>query len=213
VRYFEVPANLPLDRRAEVHQSPARHVRGALPALSIRIQDSSGVGPCRSDRRGVRHDAFMPGIRRLRLGDLQRPNVSKRSLAAGTLVRPTWPRRRRHSALVRSRRSSSRSTKSSPDLFGIFYERAIDFGGHPNPHATFSTMSMPDPNPDNSLTMYAMVTDKTNLRHAMKSVAQVGLTALFIFRHIWKPKFELLGTPRRNEPTQAKEPLSRGIVD
>jgi hypothetical protein len=83
--------------------------------------------------------------------------------------------------------------KKLADLFGIFYERAIDFGGHPNPHATFSTMSMPDPNPDNSLTMYAMVTDKTNLRHAMKSVAQVGLTALFIFQHIWKPKFELLG--------------------
>jgi uncharacterized membrane protein len=41
--------------------------------------------------------------------------------------------------------------------------------------------------------MYAMVTDATNLRHAMKSVAQVGLTALFIFQHIWKPKFELLG--------------------
>jgi hypothetical protein len=79
------------------------------------------------------------------------------------------------------------------ELFGTFYERAVDFGGHPNPHATFSTMSIPDPNPSNSLTMYAMVTDATNLRHAMKSVAQVGLTALFIFQHIWKPKFELLG--------------------
>ena len=54
-------------------------------------------------------------------------------------------------------------------------------------------MQMPDPNLDNSFTMYAMVTDATNLRHAMKSVAQVGLTALFIFQHIWKSKFELLG--------------------
>ncbi len=79
------------------------------------------------------------------------------------------------------------------ELFQTFYDRAIDFGGHPNPHATFSTMQMPDPNPDNSFTMYAMVTDATNLRHAMKSVAQVGLTVLFIFQHIWKAKFELLG--------------------
>jgi hypothetical protein len=79
------------------------------------------------------------------------------------------------------------------ELFQTFYDRAIDFGGHPNPHATFSTMQMPDPNPDNSVTMYAMVTDATNLRHAMKSVAQVGLTALFVFQHIWKAKFELLG--------------------
>jgi hypothetical protein len=77
--------------------------------------------------------------------------------------------------------------------FQTFYQRAIDFGGHPNPHATFSTMQMPEPNPDNSFTAFAMVTDPTNLKHGMKSVAQVGLTALFIFQHIFKAKFELLG--------------------
>jgi hypothetical protein len=93
--------------------------------------------------------------------------------------------------------------KKLADLFGNFYERAIDFGGHPNPHAMFSTMYMPDPNPDNSLTMYAMVTDETNLRHAMKSVAQVGLATLFIFQHIWKPKFELLGI--RTEMNQLRQ--------
>jgi hypothetical protein len=78
-------------------------------------------------------------------------------------------------------------------VFQTFYDRAVDFGGHPNPHATFSTMQMPDPNPDNTFTMSAMVTDAQSLRHAFKSVVQVGLTALFIFQHIWKAKFELLG--------------------
>ena len=76
------------------------------------------------------------------------------------------------------------------DLFQIFYNRSIDFGGHPNPHATFSAMEMPS---DGSVTALAMVTDPQIVQHAMKSVAQVGLTALFIFQHIFKAKFELLG--------------------
>jgi hypothetical protein len=79
------------------------------------------------------------------------------------------------------------------ELFQRFYERSIDFGGHPNPHATFSAMEMPSDNPTNSFTALAVVTDPTVLQHAMKSVAQVGLTALFIFQHIFKAKFELLG--------------------
>jgi hypothetical protein len=79
------------------------------------------------------------------------------------------------------------------ELFQRFYERSIDFGGHPNPHATFSAMEMPSDNPTNSFSALAMVTDPMVLQHAMKSVAQVGLTALFIFQHIFKAKFELLG--------------------
>jgi hypothetical protein len=78
-------------------------------------------------------------------------------------------------------------------IFGDLYERSIDFGGHPNPHGTFSAMKMETNPPDKSLSAFAMVTDPTTLQHAMKSVAQVGLTALFIFQHIFKAKFELLG--------------------
>jgi hypothetical protein len=36
------------------------------------------------------------------------------------------------------------------------------------------------------LSMTAFVTDPNILQHAMKSVAQVGLAALFIFQHIFK---------------------------
>jgi hypothetical protein len=43
------------------------------------------------------------------------------------------------------------------------------------------------------LSMTAFVTDPPILQHAMKSVAQVGLAALFIFQHIFEAKFELLG--------------------
>jgi hypothetical protein len=83
--------------------------------------------------------------------------------------------------------------KQLAELFAIFYRRAIDFGGHPNPHATFSAMAMVPESADKSFINYAMVTDTTTLQHAMKSVVQVGLTALYIFQHIFKAKFELLG--------------------
>jgi hypothetical protein len=77
------------------------------------------------------------------------------------------------------------------NLFEKFYQRTIDFGAHPNPHATFSAMEM---HADNSFTALAMVTETDHqvLLHAFKSVAQVGLTALFIFQHVFKAKFELL---------------------
>jgi hypothetical protein len=83
--------------------------------------------------------------------------------------------------------------KRLAELFATFYDRTIDFGGHPNPHATFSTMQMVPDSVDKSFMTYAVVTDATTLQHAMKSVAQVGLTALYIFQHIFKSKFELLG--------------------
>jgi hypothetical protein len=56
-----------------------------------------------------------------------------------------------------------------------------------------STIQMPKDPVDQSFTALALSTDQQVLRHAMKSVAQVGLTALFIFQHIFKAKFELLG--------------------
>ena len=78
--------------------------------------------------------------------------------------------------------------------FDLFYQRSIDFGAHPNPHATFSTMKMtPEQEAAMSFTALAMTDDKDTVLHAMKSVSQVGLTVLFIFQHIFKAKFELLG--------------------
>jgi hypothetical protein len=80
------------------------------------------------------------------------------------------------------------------EVFTDLYERSIDFGGHPNPHAAMSAVEMPNDTALNrSFTAFALSTDEKVLRHAMKSVAQVGLAVLFIFQHLFKPKFELLG--------------------
>src|SRR6266851_6349671 len=80
------------------------------------------------------------------------------------------------------------------DNFDLFYQRCIDFGAHPNPHATFSAMEMTlEQKVKGEFTSFAMVTDKDTILHASKSVGQVGLTALYVFQHIYTAKFGLLG--------------------
>ena len=77
--------------------------------------------------------------------------------------------------------------------FDLFYQRTIDFGGHPNPHATNSATLLDEKDGSMGITSLAISADKNALVHALKSVAQVGLTILYIFQHIFKEKFELLG--------------------
>ena len=88
--------------------------------------------------------------------------------------------------------------KFDPALSGIFktlYERTIDFGAHPNPYAALNMMKMEKPEPDvtGGFVMLALTTEDLPLRHSIKNTAQVGLASLFIFQHIFKAKFELLG--------------------
>jgi len=79
-------------------------------------------------------------------------------------------------------------------IFDDLYQRAIDFGGHPNPQATFSAMTLEDRGDgETALTTLATSGDPTAVGHALKSTAQVGLTALYILQHGFKAKFELLG--------------------
>jgi hypothetical protein len=71
------------------------------------------------------------------------------------------------------------------EIFQENYERAIDFGGHPNPHATMSTITMLDVDATGSFSVDALSVDPKVILHAMKSTAQVGLTALHIFQHVF----------------------------
>jgi hypothetical protein len=81
--------------------------------------------------------------------------------------------------------------KRLAEIFDDMYNRTIDFGGHPNPHGTFSMMDViPD---DKAMWTWAMTNDPKVVAHVLKSTAQCGLTALFIFQHIFSAKFEILG--------------------
>jgi hypothetical protein len=80
-------------------------------------------------------------------------------------------------------------------IFKTLYDRTIDFGAHPNPYAALTMMKIeePQPNVSGGFVVLALTTEDLPLRHCMQNSAQVGLTALFIFQHIFRAKFELLG--------------------
>ena len=77
--------------------------------------------------------------------------------------------------------------------FNENYQRSIDFGAHPNPHASFSAAVLDERNGGTGMTVLAISNDPKMLTVALKSTAQVGLTALCVFQHVFKEKFELLG--------------------
>lgn len=91
------------------------------------------------------------------------------------------------------REAIARYDKRLADNFDFFYQRTIDFGGHPNPHGILQAMDMEERDGKLSITTWAMTTREGALEHALKSTAQIGLTVLYIFQHIFKAKFEILG--------------------
>jgi hypothetical protein len=62
-----------------------------------------------------------------------------------------------------------------------------------NPHATMSAIDMTDVDKTGSFSVNALSVERNVLLHALRNTAQVGLTALHIFQHIYPEKFELLG--------------------
>jgi hypothetical protein len=78
-------------------------------------------------------------------------------------------------------------------IFKGFYDRTIDFGAHPNPVGMLTTLKMEKSEGGGTMVIDALTIEPEPLLHAMKTTAQVGLTALFVFQHIFKAKFDLLG--------------------
>jgi hypothetical protein len=82
------------------------------------------------------------------------------------------------------------------ELAGNFdenYQRSIDFGAHPNPHASFAAAVLDERDGETGMTVLGISNDAKMITVALKSTAQVGLTALLVFQHVFKEKFELLG--------------------
>lgn len=81
------------------------------------------------------------------------------------------------------------------DICKDLYGRCIDFGGHPNPHGMLGTMNI-DKDADLKMTgmsTFALTVEPRIIEFSMHKAAQVGLTALYIFQHIFKENFEVSG--------------------
>ena len=81
------------------------------------------------------------------------------------------------------------------EIFKHMYDLSIDFGGHPNPHAMIGSMNInkDDDEELRSMSTFALAVHPKVIEFAMHKVAQVGLTSLSIFGHMFTPQFDVAG--------------------
>ena len=83
-----------------------------------------------------------------------------------------------------------------PDTFALWsrlYEKTIDFGAHPNPSALLSALKKQEHDKGIRWEVSYLTKEPEVIRGAMKSVAQVGIVSLRVFRHVFPKRFETLG--------------------
>lgn len=79
------------------------------------------------------------------------------------------------------------------EVYQTLYDRAIDFGGHPNVMGVAGNMAM-DEQTDRIMIKHLYLHEVDDaLLMTLKSVAQVGTTSLHIFQHAFQERFMLLG--------------------
>ncbi len=93
------------------------------------------------------------------------------------------------------------------EIFEENYQRTLDFGGHPNPHAVLSYMLPNDGEGQFASAAHAFCNYIPGVQHTLKSTGQIGLTALYVFKHVFTAKFELLGISRAMEDLRATNRL------
>ena len=91
------------------------------------------------------------------------------------------------------RATIEKANRHAAKVFDELYERAIDFGGHPNERAITSSLKMTDLGDRTSFDSLYLHEDGLQLEHALKTTAQTGVCALEILRDAFPERFELLG--------------------
>jgi hypothetical protein len=76
-------------------------------------------------------------------------------------------------------------------IYEDLYQRTIDFGAHPNPHAVFSTMKLDER--EGKIMPQAITKDSKIMVHTFKSAGQVGLAALHVLECAYTSRFQQLG--------------------
>jgi hypothetical protein len=80
------------------------------------------------------------------------------------------------------------------DVAHGLYDRAIEYGAHPNPQALLTNLRADDvENRGRKFTLTYLGGDSPSLRLCLKTTAQVGVCSLMIFRIVLKARFDILG--------------------
>lgn len=73
------------------------------------------------------------------------------------------------------------------------YNRTIDYGAHPNERALTSNLRRSEKNGYITFDLNYLTGDSPGLRLCLKSTAQIGVCSLYIFRHIYLERYDILG--------------------
>ncbi len=93
----------------------------------------------------------------------------------------------------RLRETIGKKDKRLLSVFDELYERAIDFGGHPNQRGISGSAKMVHEQDHIQFLQIYLHNDDISLDHALKTTAQTGICALRLAQFTMKEKFELLG--------------------
>lgn len=77
------------------------------------------------------------------------------------------------------------------------YEGYIDHGGHPNEKAVTNALQVPETEKGFELKQLYYQGDCPQLISGMRNIKSAGLCALYIFRLIWKERFDITGATGR----------------
>lgn len=91
------------------------------------------------------------------------------------------------------RESISKRDRHSAEVFDILYQRAIDFGGHPNERSVSGSMAMNEMEDRMEFLQMHLHGDGMAFLHGLKTTAQTGVCALEIFQCLYGARYELLG--------------------
>ncbi len=85
----------------------------------------------------------------------------------------------------------------------LLYKRAIDFGAHPNERSITSSLKVIQKGDRTEFKQIYLAQDSKQLLHGLKSTAQAGLCALYIYRHIFKQRFNIIGLTQKMDRCRA----------
>ncbi len=114
----------------------------------------------------------------------------------------TWLRRNDDEKTMRAMRTAffaskvvetiQSAEKRLAEVYVQMYERAIDFGAHPNQRAVTGSMKLEETPEARHYQQVYLHGDGVPLLHGLKSTAQSGLCALHIFQYVFPARFAIL---------------------
>lgn len=91
------------------------------------------------------------------------------------------------------RAAISKRNRKAAEVFAQLYDRAVDFGAHPNERSITSNLSISDFDDRQEYTHIYLHGDGPQIDHTLKITAQCGVCALEILQEVYAARFELLG--------------------